>query len=114
MNSRIRKGGYAKTAGVVLGIVLLLAAAYPFSPAYQQARSLKLARQHADEMNRILRTDERFKGIRCGGYTGSGGLFWITGTVTSKEDFVALQKRIQVSKPPVETKWSVMVLDLGQ
>lgn len=88
-----------------------LIAYYPFSPGARQSSNMGAAREHATLLTPKLEADPRFADITVGAYTGGGGMLWVVGHVSSEENLRDLKALVIESEPPVETEWSVKVLD---
>lgn len=90
--------------------VFLLFFFSPYGTGYQLFR-MKLAKDHAKKVNKLLNKDARFTNIVTGAFTGGHGMFLVTGSVMLESDYIILQQLVASSCPPVEVKWAVIIHD---
>lgn len=97
----------------VIAIIVVLIAFFiyrPFSPAGQQERNMKLAREHiAAHIAPKLAAEARFADVRAVPGTAELGCIVIDGTVRSARDMEDLKYIVEKSRPPVEVSWPVTI-----
>lgn len=85
---------------------------YPYSPAGQQERNMKLAKKHiAVHIAPKLKGDTRFAGVEVAVTTARLGSIVAVGVVRSEDDLRALREIVETARPPVSVRWAVEVGD---
>lgn len=105
MNRRLL---YFAAATATIGIAIA-AAIYGNSESGRQGQNLSLVAGHIPRVESAIAGDVRFARVSVGRDTDQGGALWITGSVPTRHDALALREAIEGTEPPVAVRYSVRI-----
>ncbi len=114
MAETVRKHRVAQGLATLLAFCLMVGALlYLFlgNTAVAQQRRLRQASRHQAVVEQALASDARFRGVKTGVSTTTGGAaLVIHGTVTADRDLESLKEVVRSTDPPCHVDFRVVVL----